>query len=575
MEADLKATLVATETNSAWYRRLLCCYPATEDSRLAVQQLTDFPPSPTSPEAIQPLPHFPIMDYAAERVYLAGRGSSKCFILIHHINLAEDLSLRPFDAKHSHMEQYPKALWKRRLDLFSRFDEGVKLDIESWTDCVWEKIGKCIAKRWKNVKVLDAFCGTGGVAIQLARHCKVLALDLDPLKVEYAKHNANIYGVAEKITFMQGDFLSLGPQLHVDMVMLDLPRTPNPSNGLHETFVNPPLLPVLDMAQRCAPSVLLYLPKEISIDEVAEVISTTTDFPCAAEIEVYHISGSVKGISVIMGAATALPQNDIVRLVASRLNIKDQKETLLLESVISIAGLRKTVELLSKVEALSSTTSSRASLDDHVVSKSAAFFAAAEDDSDITWDRIIRKNSQDSEDSSRSPPSPSLIIRLHRVEDGDETAEILHMLLTYSGLRFVDHKLVIGKYDPTRLQELSEDGVFPVCDYGSKKLVQTKPAARYLAQMFGLYPEDSVQVYLVESMCDYVLDAHKEMLASFNKHDTGKAIIRRFVRRLSRWTGARPSLQDFYVSWFIVYWRSSLPQDLPFPLRRCLESVGK
>ena len=575
MEPELSLSLVVREEPPSWYRRLLCCYPPVETSRLAVQQLTDLPSPSAYTEEVRPQLHYPVLDYAAERVYLAGRGPSKVFILIHHTNLAEDQTPRPVEGKHASSEQLPKSLWLKRLELFSKFDEGVKVDVGSWTECVMERIAKCISKRCKNVKVLDAFCGVGGTAIQLARHCQVSALDLDPVKVEYAKHNANVYGVAEKMTFLQGDFLALSSQLRADVVFLDLPRS-QANGSLCEIFASPPLLSVIEQAQHCAPTILLYLPKEVNIDEVAELVKDSTDFECAVELEVYHHSGDVQGVCAVIGAAASLPQKDILRLVASRLSIQNSKETNLLESVIAIAGLRKTVDLLSSLEAQRSVVSSRSSLDEHGVSKANAFFALAEDDPEVAWESIMRKSSEESEAPTlpRSLPGRDIIIRLHRVEGGDETAEVLKLLFTYQGLRFVDHKVVLSKYDPARLQELSEFGIFPVCDFGDKKLMQTRPAARYIAQTFGLYPEDKVQVYLVESLCDYVQDAHQDLQSTENRAEAAKAVIRRLAKRLGKWTGPRPLLQDFYVAWLVQRWRSDL-SELPLALRRSVESVGK
>jgi predicted RNA methylase len=58
--------------------------------------------------------------------------------------------------------------------------------------------------------LLDAFCGCGGNAVQFARTCgRVIAVDLDPLRLEMARHNSHIYGVSDKIDFVLGDVVSL------------------------------------------------------------------------------------------------------------------------------------------------------------------------------------------------------------------------------------------------------------------------------------------------------------------------------------------------------------------------------
>jgi trimethylguanosine synthase len=41
----------------------------------------------------------------------------------------------------------------------------------------------------------------------------VVAIDIDPVKISCAKHNAKIYGVLDKIEFITGDFFSLLPKV--------------------------------------------------------------------------------------------------------------------------------------------------------------------------------------------------------------------------------------------------------------------------------------------------------------------------------------------------------------------------
>lgn len=65
-----------------------------------------------------------------------------------------------------------------------------------------------MAERCRSRVILDLFCGAGGNAIQFASTCeKVIAIDIDPVKVELAKHNAAIYGVDDRIHFLVGDGL--------------------------------------------------------------------------------------------------------------------------------------------------------------------------------------------------------------------------------------------------------------------------------------------------------------------------------------------------------------------------------
>ncbi|POI29484.1 hypothetical protein CIB84_006766 [Bambusicola thoracicus] len=70
--------------------------------------------------------------------------------------------------------------WAQRYRLFSRFDEGIKLD-------------------------------------------RVIAVDIDPEKLSLARSNAEVYGVANQIEFVCGDFMVLAADLKADVVFLSPP----------------------------------------------------------------------------------------------------------------------------------------------------------------------------------------------------------------------------------------------------------------------------------------------------------------------------------------------------------------
>ncbi|XP_046919746.2 trimethylguanosine synthase 1 [Dermatophagoides farinae] len=115
--------------------------------------------------------------------------------------------------------------WRQRFILFSRFNQGIKLDDESWYSVTPEAIAKHIAERLQNTLakrypnrcnagfiIMDPFCGAGGNVIQFALQSliqKVYAIDIDPEKIAMAKHNARIYECDDKIEFICGDFFEL------------------------------------------------------------------------------------------------------------------------------------------------------------------------------------------------------------------------------------------------------------------------------------------------------------------------------------------------------------------------------
>eukprot|EP00057_Strongylocentrotus_purpuratus_P021320 XP_011675794.1 PREDICTED: trimethylguanosine synthase isoform X2 [Strongylocentrotus purpuratus] len=133
---------------------------------------------------------------------------------------------RKYTSKHDiaggskHLNKY----WAQRYRLFSRFDEGIKLDEEGWYSVTPERIAEHQAERCRCDLIVDAFCGSGGNAIQFAFTCeRVVAVDIDPAKIELARHNATVYGVEDRIEFIVGDFFKVADYLKADVVFLSPP----------------------------------------------------------------------------------------------------------------------------------------------------------------------------------------------------------------------------------------------------------------------------------------------------------------------------------------------------------------
>ncbi|CAI2732877.1 unnamed protein product [Schistosoma spindalis] len=96
--------------------------------------------------------------------------------------------------------------WKRRYDLFERFDEGVQLDEESWYSITPETIARHQAKTCSCDLLVDAFAGVGGNTIQFARTCQlVLAIENCFPRLLMLQINAQIYGVLSNIMLVCGD----------------------------------------------------------------------------------------------------------------------------------------------------------------------------------------------------------------------------------------------------------------------------------------------------------------------------------------------------------------------------------
>ncbi|CAI9103988.1 OLC1v1002590C1 [Oldenlandia corymbosa var. corymbosa] len=201
--------------------------------------------------------------------------------------------------------------WHQRYDLFWRYDEGVRLDEEGWFSVTHEEIAFRHAQRCPcGGVVIDAFAGVGGNAIQFAGLCtRVVAIDIDPKKIELAVNNAKIYGVEDYIDFIVGDFFQLAPSLKADMVFLS-PPWGGPSYNMTKKFSLESLKPkdgysLFKIAQTITPNIVMYLPRNIDILEV-EQLSWLSSPPLDIEIEENVVRSKLKGITVYFADAALL-----------------------------------------------------------------------------------------------------------------------------------------------------------------------------------------------------------------------------------------------------------------------------
>ncbi|KAB0358947.1 hypothetical protein FD754_003103 [Muntiacus muntjak] len=198
--------------------------------------------------------------------------------------------------------------WAQRYRLFSRFDDGIKLDREGWFSVTPEKIAEHIAGRvsqsLESGTVVDAFCGVGGNTIQFALTGKrVIAIDIDPVKIDLARNNAEIYGVVDKIEFICGDFLQLASSLTADVVFLS-PPWGGPDYATAEIFdistmMSPDGYPleVLVLSQKITKNIVFFLPRNADVDQVASLAGPGGQ----VEIEQNFLNNRLKTITAYFG----------------------------------------------------------------------------------------------------------------------------------------------------------------------------------------------------------------------------------------------------------------------------------
>nr|XP_024661761.1 trimethylguanosine synthase isoform X3 [Maylandia zebra] len=198
--------------------------------------------------------------------------------------------------------------WAQRYRLFSRFDEGIRLDREGWFSVTPERIAEHIALRVEHSfsasqLVIDAFCGVGGNAIQFALTGKrVLAVDIDPVRLDMARHNAAVYSVADRIDFIQGDFLQLAPHLHADVVFLS-PPWGGPDYLTAEVFdirtmMEPDGFEIFRLAKLISDNIVYFLPRNVDMDQVASLAGPGGK----VEVEQNFLNNKLKTVTAYFGS---------------------------------------------------------------------------------------------------------------------------------------------------------------------------------------------------------------------------------------------------------------------------------
>lgn len=105
----------------------------------------------------------------------------------------------------------------QRYKIWSKYDEGVWMTDDAWfgvtPEPVANKIAEHVAAAPESKTVLiDTFAGAGGNTIAFARSGRwerIFAVEKDPSVLACAKHNAEVYGVANKIWWIEGDIFKV------------------------------------------------------------------------------------------------------------------------------------------------------------------------------------------------------------------------------------------------------------------------------------------------------------------------------------------------------------------------------
>ncbi|KAF2150011.1 RNA methylase [Myriangium duriaei CBS 260.36] len=225
---------------------------------------------------------------------------------VHHYDSVEDMP--------ENIQKY----WHQRYDLFSLYDDGIRLTDDAWFGVTPEPVANKIADHLSTsvpasvTTIIDCFAGAGGNTIALAlsgRWKQIFAIERDATTLACAEHNARLYGVHGRIWFIRGDcFDVLRGQLKSivkNAVVFASPPWGGPGYRDAEVFDLSRMEPyglekLAGEYTRVAGRVVLYLPRSSDLNQIA---GWRERLGLKERVRVTHYCmwGSSKAICVFLG----------------------------------------------------------------------------------------------------------------------------------------------------------------------------------------------------------------------------------------------------------------------------------
>ena len=192
---------------------------------------------------------------------------------VHHYN--------SYDEMPAEIQKY----WQQRHDLFSLYDSGIRLTDSAWYGVTPEPIATRIATHLASLPesidtVIDLFAGAGGNTIALAlsgRFKSVFGIEADAATLACAEHNAEVYGVRNRITFVHGDCFQVLKRRFKGLlgraVVFGSPPWGGVGYGEHQVFdlrgMQPYGLQELMGLAKGARAACWYLPRSSDLNQIA------------------------------------------------------------------------------------------------------------------------------------------------------------------------------------------------------------------------------------------------------------------------------------------------------------------
>ncbi|KIW00414.1 uncharacterized protein PV09_08119 [Verruconis gallopava] len=226
---------------------------------------------------------------------------------------------------YKHASEVPEDIqkyWHQRHRIFSKYDEGIWMTNNDWFGVTPEPVAMKIAEHLAQMAspektiIIDAFGGAGGNSIAFAlskRWKQVFYIEKNPLTLKCARHNAEVYGVKNKIVFIQGDCfeqLTLRFQgRRREAVLFASPPWGGPTYKGDEIFDAERMEPyslrkLYDAFTKISPDLVLYLPRSTNLNQVAKYANEEDQ---KTQVIHYCVDGASKALCVYYGNFLRLP----------------------------------------------------------------------------------------------------------------------------------------------------------------------------------------------------------------------------------------------------------------------------
>jgi trimethylguanosine synthase len=466
----------------------------------------------------------PINEYAMGRTYLLGKGSSRLAVQFNHISF--DRPPRPLSKANKPLNVASKA-WAKRYELFSRFDQGIEITKDSWEISIPEVFAEHMCNRFTHCKIIDAYCGSGSLTVQLAQRNQVAALDTSSDNIASARHNVGVYQVADSVRFYQGELMEFSSKLTADAVFLAPPWTFSEYFDLIQ--LSSPLEELIEAASKAAPSAVLYLPVNYDPADLCEAVHSYSDFDQVVEFEVFFYKNKPVALVCYLGACVRLSHSDLSSIVASKLGCRAD---LGLAELVEASSVRKLIDSLTRTEhELTGRGQQNVEL---LIRNYAKFHAPKDDDTVRLW---ARTDCLDSE---------LIRLALRNCRLGNFIEEPANKT---QGLKV----LIAGQ-----------------------ELIGAHSIVRFLYQRAKMYPVNLYRAYLTDSICDFVRDIFAEVKASPSVaeylNSGGRQRLEVLDSRMGKGYGeAHKTLGDLYVECLVRFCLEDAP-FLPANLSRYYSS---